>query len=89
MLREIFECSEDTIRRRIDTLVKTGDIVYTQICGYIKTTDSLGRFNKETTQRGIDCPSFLSSSPSRNTDRWIKESAYSDISWRCTPENCL
>lgn len=48
MLATIFECSEDTIRRRIDTLVLTGDIVYPQICGYIKMPDSLGRMNKET-----------------------------------------
>ena len=41
----MFILYEDTIRR-IDTLVKTGDIVYTQICGYIKTPDSIGRMNK-------------------------------------------
>lgn len=49
MLATIFECSDDTIRRRVDSLITTGDIIEPQICGYIKTPDSLGRLNKETT----------------------------------------
>lgn len=49
MLATIFECSYDTIKRRIDTLVKTGDIVDTQICGSTKIPDVLGRIIQETT----------------------------------------
>lgn len=48
MLSEILKCGVDTIRRRIDTLLSTGDIIETQNCVSIKIPDSLGRMIQET-----------------------------------------
>lgn len=48
MLSEILKCGVDTIRRRVDTLLSTGDIIETQNCVSIKIPDSLGRMIQET-----------------------------------------
>ena len=88
MLATIFECSNDNIIIRSDALIASGDIDEPQICGSTKIPDVLGRISLKQ-QRGTDCPSFLYSSPPRNTDRWIKESAYGHVSRTRTPENCL